>query len=58
MDAMYIALNILYHSKSAKEVFIKCVNYGGDCDSFGAVALQMAGAFYGMEDWMMTLYNS
>lgn len=32
------------------------MNLGGDCDSFGSVAMQIAGAYYGMEDWMMELY--
>jgi ADP-ribosylglycohydrolase len=40
-----------------KEIFIKIVNYGGDCDTFGAIAMQIAGAYFGIQDWMIYLYK-
>jgi ADP-ribosylglycohydrolase len=32
-------------------------NMGGDCDSVGAIAGQIAGAMYGLDTDMMRLYS-
>lgn len=37
MDCLYIALHIVWNTNSFKEALIKAANFGGDCDSFGAV---------------------
>lgn len=57
MDNLNLSLHILYNSQNMEEVFKKCVNYGGDCDSYGAVALMLAGAYYGVQKWMIDLYK-
>lgn len=30
---------------------------GGDCDTVGSIACQMAGALYGVDDGMLKLYS-
>ena len=47
MDGLAIALHSVYHTSSFGEAIEKCVNFLGDADSTGAVAGQIAGAFYG-----------
>lgn len=32
-------------------------NMGGDCDSVGAIAGQIGGAIYGIDQYMMHLYS-
>mgnify|MGYP000415703658 CR=1 FL=1 len=52
-----MALHTVWFSKSWKEVAIKNADMGGDCDTVGSVAGQIAGAFYGLEDGMLELYS-
>ena len=59
MDAMAMALHVLYTTASFEEAVIKVVNMRGDADSVGSVVAQMAGAFYGLskipKEWVDTL---
>ena len=59
MDAMAMALNVLWNTKSFGEAVIRIVNLRGDSDSTGAVLGQIAGAFYGVDSiprkWIETV---
>ncbi len=57
MDALSMALHTVWFSKSFKEVAVKNTNMGGDCDTVGAIAGQIAGAIYGVTDDMLKLYS-
>ena len=48
MDALAMALHTVWHHSSFKEVAIMNANIGGDCDTVGAIAGQLAGAIYGI----------
>ena len=50
MDAMAMALHVVYTTKSFEEAIIKVVNLRGDSDSVGSVVGQIAGAYYGLKD--------
>ena len=50
MDAMAMALHVVYTTKSFKDAIIKAVNLRGDSDSVGSVVGQIAGAYYGLKD--------
>ena len=43
-----MALHCLYRTDSFAECILKVINLGGDADSVGAVAGQLAGAVYGV----------
>eukprot|EP01127_Copromyxa_protea_P006651 TRINITY_DN1665_c0_g1_i1.p1 TRINITY_DN1665_c0_g1~~TRINITY_DN1665_c0_g1_i1.p1 ORF type:complete len:318 (+),score=57.15 TRINITY_DN1665_c0_g1_i1:2686-3639(+) len=47
MDGLAMALHSVYHTNSFEEAITKAVNLLGDADSVGAIAGQLAGAFYG-----------
>eukprot|EP00727_Mastigamoeba_balamuthi_P000218 m51a1_g10193 putative adp-ribosylation crystallin j1 (394) ;mRNA; f:23732-25613 len=47
MDAMAMALNVAWRCSSVKDAVLMCANIRGDSDSFGSVAGQITGAFYG-----------
>eukprot|EP00727_Mastigamoeba_balamuthi_P001983 m51a1_g11782 hypothetical protein (337) ;mRNA; r:293085-294516 len=47
MDAMAMALNVLWRYDSFKDAILCVANLRGDSDSVGAVLGQMAGAFWG-----------
>ena len=49
MDAMAMALHILYKTNSFKEAILKAVNLRGDADSLASVVGQIAGAYYGYD---------
>ena len=57
MDALAMALHTVWHGKSFKEIALVNANMGGDCDTVGAVAGQIAGAIYGIDSEMMNLYR-
>ena len=56
MDALSMALHTVWFSKSWKQVAIMNADMGGDCDTVGSVAGQIAGALFGVEDGMLELY--
>ena len=49
MDAMAMALHVVYTTNSFEDAIIKVVNLRGDSDSVGAVVGQIAGAYYGFK---------
>lgn len=57
MDGFAMALHIVYFTQSFKECAVRCANMGGDCDTVGAIAGQMAGAAYGIDSQMLKLYS-
>ena len=52
-----MALHTVWHTKSFKEMALMNANMGGDCDTVGAVAGQVAGAVYGIDEEMLKLYS-
>lgn len=56
MDALSMALHTVWHSSSFQEVALINTNMGGDCDTVGAIAGQIAGAIYGIDPYMLHLY--
>ena len=57
MDALSMALHTIWKTKSFKEVALLNANLGGDCDTVGAIAGQIAGAIYGIDKDMFKLYT-
>ena len=57
MDALSMALHTVWHTKSFKEMALMNANMGGDCDTVGAIAGQIAGAIYGIDEDMLKLYS-
>ena len=57
MDALSMALHTVWFSKSWKEVAIINADLGGDCDTVGSIAGQIAGAMYGVTEEMLELYS-
>lgn len=57
MDALAMALHTVWITNSFKEVAILNANLGGDCDTVGAIAGQIAGAMYGIDRNMLKLYS-
>jgi len=59
MDAMSMALHVLYTTDSFKSALLKSANLRGDSDSVSAVVGQMAGALYGAQsipkDWIESI---
>lgn len=47
LDGLAGALWAVYHTRSFDEAVVRAVNLNGDADSFGSMAGQLAGAFYG-----------
>lgn len=52
-----MALHTVWFTNSFKEVAIMNADMGGDCDTVGSVAGQIAGALYGVGEEMMGLYS-
>ena len=52
-----MALHMVYFTNSFKECAVKCADMGGDCDTVGAIAGQIAGAAYGIGSEMLKLYS-
>lgn len=57
MDALAMALHTIWTTNNFKEVAIMNANMGGDCDTVGAIAGQIAGAMYGIDREMLKLYS-
>lgn len=57
MDALAMALHTVWFSSSFEEVTLVNTNMGGDCDTVGAIAGQIAGAIYGISGYMLHLYG-
>jgi ADP-ribosylglycohydrolase len=57
MDALAMALHTVMYSESFSEVVIKNADMGGDCDTVGSIAGQIAGAMYGVDAGMLRLYS-
>jgi len=57
MDALSMALHTVWFTNSFKEVVIWNADMGGDCDTVGSIAGQIAGAMYGIDREMLTLYS-
>ena len=57
MDALAMALHTVWNTKSFKEMALMNANMGGDCDTVGAIAGQVAGAIYGIDEEMLKLYS-
>lgn len=57
MDALAMALHTVWFTNSFKEVAIMNADLGGDCDTVGSIAGQIAGAIYGVDEGMLSLYS-
>lgn len=57
MDALSMALHTVWFTKSWKELAILNADMGGDCDTVGSIAGQIAGALYGVDSGMLELYS-
>ena len=57
MDALAMALHIIWQKNTFKECILWTINMGGDCDTVGAIAGQIAGAIYGYNEEMDHLYK-
>lgn len=52
-----MALHTVWFTRSFKEVAIMNADLGGDCDTVGSIAGQIAGAIYGVDEEMLTFYS-
>lgn len=52
-----MALHTVWFTNSFKEVAIMNADMGGDCDTVGSIAGQIAGALYGVGEEMLRLYS-
>lgn len=52
-----MALHTVIMYDSFAEVVIKNADMGGDCDTVGSIAGQIAGALYGVDTRMLELYS-
>jgi len=61
MDAMSMALHVIYTTDDFKSALLKSANLRGDSDSVSAVVGQMAGSLYGTQsiprDWLETIFQ-
>ena len=57
MDALSMALHTVMFSSNFKEVVVRNADMGGDCDTVGSIAGQIAGALYGIDESMLKLYS-
>lgn len=57
MDALAMALHTVWKTKTFKECAIMNADMGGDCDTVGAIAGQIAGAMYGIDKDLLKLYS-
>jgi len=52
-----MALHTVWFTNSFKECAIMNADMGGDCDTVGSIAGQIAGAIYGIDSDMLELYS-
>lgn len=52
-----MALHTVYFCGSFLEVVALNADMGGDCDTVGSIAGQIAGAIYGVDSSMLELYS-
>lgn len=52
-----MALHTVWKTKSFKECAIINADMGGDCDTVGTIAGQIAGAMYGVDADMLKMYS-
>ena len=57
MDALSMALHIIYYSTSSKEAIFKAVNMNGDADTVACIVGQIAGSIWGLDDDLIDLYK-
>ena len=57
MDALSMALHIVYYSISSKEAIFKAVNMNGDADTVACIVGQIAGSIWGLDDDLIDLYK-
>eukprot|EP00828_Plagiopyla_frontata_P049583 TRINITY_DN993_c0_g1_i1.p1 TRINITY_DN993_c0_g1~~TRINITY_DN993_c0_g1_i1.p1 ORF type:complete len:277 (+),score=45.37 TRINITY_DN993_c0_g1_i1:392-1222(+) len=57
MDALSMALHIAYYSKSFKDAVFTAANMGGDSDTVGAIVGIITGAYYGLTEDLLELYQ-
>lgn len=57
MDALAMALHTVWHNDCFHSIAIMNANIGGDSDTVGAIAGQIAGAIYGIDSDMLKLYS-
>lgn len=57
MDALAMALHTVWYGKSFHDILLINANIGGDCDTVGAIAGQIAGAIYGIDHSILHLYG-
>ncbi len=57
MDALSMALHTVWHTSNFHELALMNANIGGDCDTVGAIAGQIGGAIYGVDEKMLKLYG-
>ncbi len=49
LHALRIATHYFLHTDSFEEALIRCVNHGGDTDTYAAICGAMAGTYYGVD---------
>ena len=57
MDALSMALHTVMFSDSFNEEVCRNADMGGDCDTVGSIAGQIAGALWGINEPMLKLYS-
>lgn len=57
MDALAMALHTVLFCTSFAEIVTLNADMGGDCDTVGSIAGQIAGALYGVGGSMLELYS-
>ncbi len=61
MDALAMALHCLYTTSTFKDAVLKAATRGGDADTIGAIAGQLAGAIYGVDaipkEWIAHIHQ-
>ena len=58
MDALSMALHIVYNSNSTNQAIFKAVNMCGDADSVACIVGQIAGSIWGIDQELIDLYET